>query len=311
MRQLCYKSWRNVWHICQYHPLLCITHMLIRILKGLVGPMWWPSLESAHLTNHRKKEAGLHAQAERRLNPEESASNFNPHWRRPSETQSVESDFYWAAPGRLALWTAAVIFAHRSFLQLLVRRREERRFWNSFWPLCVHIKAWRGKWGEEKWTRENLSRVKYDSSEVLVFSRREVVESLVDALVVHLQNKCVKLENKCYSHCPQGVQSLLVIPGSTSAQGWSSKAAFWSDGWPRCFAATRRRCLCWSPRWKGNSHSPRWALGAQRGRQQWPWHTSGSFACKGAQAFWPPQATTSRPQHSLDSLWTLSGVGPR
>lgn len=46
------KYWWNVWHICQYHPFLCITHMLIRILKG---PMWWPSLESAHLTNHRKK----------------------------------------------------------------------------------------------------------------------------------------------------------------------------------------------------------------------------------------------------------------
>jgi len=33
---------------------------------------------------------------------------------------------------------------------------------------------------------KSLSRMKYDSSEVLVFSRREVVESLVDALVVHL-----------------------------------------------------------------------------------------------------------------------------
>jgi len=33
---------------------------------------------------------------------------------------------------------------------------------------------------------KSLSCVKYDSSEVLVFSRREVVESLVDALVVHL-----------------------------------------------------------------------------------------------------------------------------
>lgn len=67
--------------------------------------------------------------------------------------------------------------------------------------------------------RENLSRVKYDSSEVLVFSRREVVESLVDALVVHLQIQC-------YTDCPQGSQNLLVIPGSTSAQGWSSRAGF-------------------------------------------------------------------------------------
>ena len=66
---------------------------------------------------------------------------------------------------------------------------------------------------------ENLSCMKYDSGEVLVLSGREVVESLVDALVVHLQIQC-------YSDCPQGSQNLLVIPGSTSAQGWSSRAGF-------------------------------------------------------------------------------------
>ena len=73
--------------------------------------------------------------------------------------------------------------------------------------------------GRPNGVTENLSCMKYYSSEVLVLSRREVVEPLVDALVVHLQNKC-------YSHCPQGIKNLLVIPGSTSARGWSSRAAF-------------------------------------------------------------------------------------
>ena len=50
--------------------------------------------------------------------------------------------------------------------------------------------------GRKNGTTEDLSCVKYDSSEVLVFSRREVVEPLVDALVVHLKSEC-------YGDCPQ------------------------------------------------------------------------------------------------------------
>ena len=95
-------------------------------------------------------------------------------------------------PGRLVFCTAAVILAQRSFLQDLVLLKEDRRFWNSFCPEAVHINAWNKDIISKIVLRvvsTCLPGVENDGSEVLVFSRGEVVEPLVDTLVIHLQRE--------------------------------------------------------------------------------------------------------------------------
>ena len=77
------------------------------------------------------------------------------------------------------------------------------------------MNAWKEERDEENENAGHLSCVKYDSSEVFVFSGGEVVKALVYALVVHLQIEIVKTTFPGLAQCP---------PDNISGQGWSSRA---------------------------------------------------------------------------------------
>ena len=84
-------------------------------------------------------------------------------WQQYCEGGSFQSHCY---PVRLAFWTAAVIFAHKSFLQVFVLRKDESKFWKSFDPDGVHMKAWKDAQKLDTttfWLRQELKESQFAS----------------------------------------------------------------------------------------------------------------------------------------------------
>ena len=166
-------------------------------------PMWSPSLESAHLINHRKKKGPA-----RMVWPIKVSILRNPavsltctggtHWRQnvvcSERTISVFSKviFLLCCSRQARTLNGSCDLCPQILLTTLgATEGGEKVLEFVLTTLRPHKSLGMEMRRRKNWTTENLSCVKYDSSEVLVFGRREVVESLVNALVVHLKIKCL------------------------------------------------------------------------------------------------------------------------